>query len=208
MKVLFVTGITLAVLFGLCLLPLKIRIYLLQEGTSIKGKLVLRILGFLGWTFKFSPGKAKQQEHENTRIERKKRKVRNNLPPPGRLLDFGRVFVQINIWLIEHIKCTRFIWKTSLGIGDAAATGIGGGFLWAVKGILLCIMKKTVSGENCKIEIDVTPVFDRETIKTEFDCIFHLRTGYIIIACIRLFVLGFVFNLVPKGEKLSEQPSN
>lgn len=190
MKVFTVLGTILAALLGLCFFNLKIRICLLQEDTTISGKVVLRILNFLGWTFKFP-----------SRIS--KPKPPNKLPSPGRILDFSRTFLQINIWLIKHIKCTRFIWKTKLGVGDAAATGIGSGLLWSIKGFLLGLLKRTVDWEDCKVEIDVIPIFNGKAMKTEFDCIFYLRTGYIIIACVRLLVLCIIFNLVPKGVKLT-----
>lgn len=208
MKVLTVTGIILALFFGLCILRLKIRICILQEGTIIKGKIVLRILGFLGWTFKIPQKTGKQKEPQRQEEDKSKGKVLEQLPPPGKMLDFGKTFLQINVWLIEHIKCTRFIWKTRLGIGDAAATGIGGGLLWGIKGFLLSILKRTVDSEACMTEIDVTPVFNSEAIRTEFDCIFSLRTGYIIIACFRLLLLGIMYKLVSKGVRLSERPSN
>lgn len=204
MKVLTVIGVILALLIGLGLLRLKIRICFVQEGTGFSGEVILRILGFLGYTFKLDGGDLPARKIDAPGIHgresnRRSGKPPQRLPPLGRLLDFARSFLQINFWLIEHIKCTRFIWKTKLGLGDAAATGIGGGVLWGIKGLLLSILKKSVDWKKCKTEIDVTPVFDREALATQFDCIFSLRTGYIIIACCRLLILAIMFKLVLKG---------
>jgi len=203
MKLLVVAGIILGVFLGLCLLRLKIRIHLLQEGAVLRGKIVFRILGFLGWTFRIPQKNAEQEVpiYKNE-LTSKKSQVEKQFPPWRSMLDFGKTFLQINLWLIEHIKCTRFVWKTKLGTGDAAVTGLGGGLLWGIKGFLLSLLQRTVDWQDCKTEIEVIPVFDGETIKSEVDCIFSLRTGYIIIACFRLLLLGIMFKLVSKGVRL------
>ena len=208
MKVLTAASIIVAGLIGLCFLRLKISIYLIQEGTRAQGKIVFRILGILGYTVRIPPEGTKEKSSKKLKGDKPKKKHFKNLPSSGKLLDFAKTFLQINLWLIEHINCTRFIWRTKLGFGDAAVTGLGGGLLWSLKGFLLSLLMRAVNSETCKAEIMVTPVFDRETIGTEFDCIFNLRMGYIIIASIRLLVLGIMFNLVLKGVRLRERPSN
>ena len=190
----------------LCLLPLKFRLYFIQEGTSVRGKIIFRLLGFLRYTVKF-PTVSKEKTVRDDAGTKGLKKFQK-LPPANRTLDFVKDFFRINLWLIRHITCIRFFWKTELGFGDAAATGIGSGILWSLKGILFSFLQKNINSDDCDTDIDITPVFDQETIRIELDCIFKLRTGYIIIAVIRLLVLAFMFKLVSKGVRLRERPSN
>lgn len=193
MELLIVLGIIFGVLAAFCCLPIKIRIYLIQDGFNVHGKIVFSLLGFLNYTLKIPHISPKRKSY--------------GLPPLGRILPFVKIFLEINFWLFEHIKFNRFIWKTKLGFGDAAATGIGGGILWGIKGFIFSLLQKNYS-QNCRTEISVIPVFDGERISTEFDCIFNLPIGYIIIASMRLLLLWITFNLSSKGAKLRERPSD
>jgi hypothetical protein len=206
MKPLIIISVILMALALLCLLPIKFHIYFVQEGTSVRGKIILRLLGFLGYTVKIPPVHKEKPVRDDTGT-RGLKKIQK-LPPANRTLDFVRDFFRINLWLVRHITCIRFFWKTELGFGDAAATGIGSGILWSLKGVLFSLLRNIINSPDCDTDIDIIPVFDQETIRTELDCIFKLRTGYIIIACIRLLVLAFLFKLVSKGVRLRERPSN
>lgn len=188
----------LAVFLLVSMLPVSIRLFFIQEGTSVRGKIVFRILGVFGYTIQ---------------VPARPKKISLNvpqsaIPTSSKMFDFVREFLRINIWLVRHITCKRFVWKTKVGFGDAAATGIGGGLLWSIKGVIFSLLQKNVASLSGETEIVITPVFDQETISTRIDCILKLRVGYIIIACIRLLLLVFIFNIVLKGVRLRERPSN
>lgn len=201
MKILLIFAAIVAILVGFCLLPLSVRICLTQKGLQVKGKIRFRIMGIAFYTFRFCSSKEDRKRDSLKPKETKAPKRKGQLPPPGRLLEFLRIFLGINSWLIGHIQCQRFFWKTQLSLGDAAATGIGGGLLWSVKGYLFSLLKRKMETEECHAEILVTSVFNGEITATDFDCIFRLQTGYIIIAGLRLFFLALMFNLVLKGAK-------
>lgn len=190
MKFLFVAAAIMVTVFGVCLLPLKVNISFDQQGLSFKGKIAVKLFGLLGPTLVF-PSDSQPEGHRQ----------KLHLFPVERPLDFVRAALPINLWLVQHIKCHHFCWKTRFSLGDAAATGIGSGLLWSLKGYLLSLFQRTVDAKECDPEILVTPVFNGETMTTEFNCIFNLRTGYIIIAGLRLLVLAIMFNLVLKGAK-------
>lgn len=206
MNWLIVILVILFILIGLCFLRLKVRIVFVQEGSKFDGKIVLRILGILGYTIKIPKTKDKVRgKLKSRKLLRKGKEIK--VPAISRLLGFAKTFFQINIWLIKHINCSRFTWKTRVGLGDAAVTGISGGMLWSIKGIIYSYLQKTLYSRTCTADINVTPVFNEETISTELDCIFNLRMGYIIIACIRLLILAVMIFLVLKGVKQHERPS-
>lgn len=201
MKIWLVLAAIVAVFGVFCLLPLNVRICLAQKGLKVRGNVGFRILGVPFYTLRFSSPKEGSRRDSRKAKGDKAPKRKRQLPPPGRRLELLRVFLEINSWLIGHIKCQRFFWKTRLSLGDAAATGIGGGLLWSFKGYLFSLLKRKMAAEECHTEILVTPVFNGETTATDFDCIFRLQTGYIIIAGLRLILMVLMFNLVLKGAK-------
>lgn len=192
--------------------PLTIRVrFKKQEGLSIRFS---TFWGLLRYTARF-PNKDEAWEEKTSfsgRQEKDKPKPKahlpQKLPPLNRLIGIAARFLHINLWLIKHIRCKRFIWKTRVGFEDAAATGLTGGMLWGIKGFLFSILRRSINSGKCKAEISVTPVFCQQEIDTELDCIFTLPVGYIIIAGIRLIFLVIVSYPVLKGVRLHERPSN
>jgi len=197
---------------GICLLRLNIHVLFVKDGSDDGLSLTFKTLWILRYTKRFpldgeEAGKKRPDKKRKKELQQKKLKDKK-IPPVNRLISVARSFLRINGWLIRHIKCTRFFWKTRIGFEDAAQAGLSSGALWGIKGIVLSFLHRTVDSENCKTEIDVTPVFCRQEFETRVDCIFNLRVGYIIIAGIRLVLLGIVSYLVLKGVRLVERPSN
>ncbi|QNO16219.1 DUF2953 domain-containing protein [Alkalicella caledoniensis] len=87
------------------------------------------------------------------------------------------------------VKLEYFNWETEYGLDDAALTGVVYGFIWQGKSALLFIMNKMMKFK-CKPKIKLFPEFNRYVFKTELNCIFKLRVGYIII--ISMFFLTMV----------------
>ena len=78
------------------------------------------------------------------------------------------------------LKLQHFYWETEYGLDDAALTGVLYGFIWQGKSALLFILNKTMQ-IKCKPKIKIFPEFNRYLFKTELNCIFKVRVGYIII---------------------------
>lgn len=208
----------LFVLFiGVCFLPLSIRVRFVKDGCDDRFSLVFSILGgIIRYSKKFpiTGRERKERAGRKRRLGKKskpdkgKGKLPGGLPPFASMLKMITMFLRINMWLVRHVTCTRLIWRTRLGFEDAALTGIGGGVLWGIKGFFLSIFKRSINAGKCKAEINVTPVFGEEEIITRLDCIFKLPLGYIIIAGLRLIILGIVSYPVLKGVRLHERPSD
>lgn len=211
-----VLGILLLLGLGLCFLRLSIR---LRYGKNTNECLWMTFgifAGFIRYTAKFpikgGEGKKEKASSQKSKKEpgpqdKKKRKVRE-YPSLQRLLNIGGTFLQINKRLLRHVRLSRLFWNTRVGFEDAALTGMAGGILWGIKGLLLSFLERNLDTNKFRAQIKVTPVFCEQEIATEVDCIFDLRVGYIIIAGFRLILLGIISYPVLKGVRLHERPSN
>ncbi|MFK2824676.1 DUF2953 domain-containing protein [Bacillus sp. B190/17] len=87
---------------------------------------------------------------------------------------------------LKKIEIHTFLWRTAIGMKDAAWTGTAAGSLWALKGGIL-----SAAGRMMKItaapEIDVVPVFGQSIWKVECSCMISFRAGHAIAAVISLF---------------------
>ncbi|SHJ64963.1 Protein of unknown function [Anaerobranca californiensis DSM 14826] len=77
-------------------------------------------------------------------------------------------------------KLTKFDLELEYGVEDAALTGILYGFIWQGISGLIFVLNKGVKF-NCKPNVKIYPDFNRNLFKTELNCIFRTRVGYIII---------------------------
>lgn len=89
----------------------------------------------------------------------------------------------------------RLEWRTELGTGDAAATSLLAGALWAFKSTVVGVLYRHHTFLEAP-RLMVAPDYDRERLALEIRCIFRLRLGDIILAAIEH--LGH-----PKGSDLA-----
>lgn len=92
-------------------------------------------------------------------------------------------------YVLDKVRCNQFLWKTELGTGDAAVTGILSGVFLMFQGIVLKFMESNFSFEDTILNF--TPQFNRKTFRTTVDCIINMKIGYIIIASIKFSFLYF-----------------
>lgn len=74
----------------------------------------------------------------------------------------------------------RFEWRTELGAGDAAATGLLAGALWALKATVVGVLAR----EHVFLQaprLDVVPNFRQTRFALEICCIFRFTLGDIIL---------------------------
>lgn len=84
--------------------------------------------------------------------------------------------------LVKSIRCHDLKWKTEVGLGDPAYTGMASGLVWGVKGLAYGIFRSSIGEMKSRPLFDVRPCFDAVCLRVDFRCIFDLRVGHIIIA--------------------------
>jgi len=124
------------------------------------------------------------------------------IPPLHKIHFIALRLLRINGWILKHVKCKKFLWKTRLGFKDPAFTGISAGMLWIVKDYLYRKLRGNVKEMLDKPEIQVLPNFEEKRLQTQLNCIFTLTLGHIIIAGIRLVILEIISFFIMKGAKL------
>ncbi|MDF0726428.1 DUF2953 domain-containing protein [Cytobacillus sp. S13-E01] len=85
----------------------------------------------------------------------------------------------------NKISITKFEWHTTLGIGDAAQTGVLAGLGWSIKGTLLGILSNYMKLMTQPVT-SITPSFQIPISQTKLSCIFHFRIGHAMLVGIRL----------------------
>jgi hypothetical protein len=92
-------------------------------------------------------------------------------------------YTQMYCRVIEKVlmsaTCERFYWKTVYGSEDAASTGRIIGLLWAGKVFIINRLKRHVFCVEKPI-IAVNPIFGRNQLDVDFQCIFSIRLGNVI----------------------------
>jgi len=96
----------------------------------------------------------------------------------------GRVYNRFRpaiTYFIRHLRINQFKWRTRFGLDNAAQTGLGIGTLWGLKGLVYARLKNNTLKTGVKPQVQVIPSFHQSAFATDFDCIFAIRTGHIII---------------------------
>ncbi len=109
--------------------------------------------------------------------------------------------LRVNRWLFSHIRCHYLRWETEIGTGDPATTGISFGALWALKTWVYINLQRNVKLGFGVPNLRVIPYFGEKKLNLDFQCIFGIRAGHIIVAglcvfwqTVRLLILGRVVN--------------
>ncbi|HBF36191.1 MAG TPA: hypothetical protein DDW50_02600 [Firmicutes bacterium] len=98
---------------------------------------------------------------------------------------------------------TKFTWITRIGTGNPVSTATIYGVLWGVKSSLLSYLyrKEKLVGTP---DIQVIPDFQTTRLDLNFDCIFKVKLGYIIIAA---FVAHFRHRMMKGGIGFGRSPN-
>ncbi|MCT4618697.1 MAG: DUF2953 domain-containing protein [Marinisporobacter sp.] len=97
-------------------------------------------------------------------------------------------------YICSRLKISTFLWKTDLGLKDAALTGMLSGVLWIFQEQIIILLRNNAKCNQMNSK--VTPHFNKEVFKTTLHCIIKGKIGYIIIAGIKF---GWTF-LIKDGE--------
>ncbi|MDD4601706.1 hypothetical protein SDC9_05864 [bioreactor metagenome] len=114
---------------------------------------------------------------------------------------YSRLYRRIVLKLVNSLACEHLKWETKYGSDDAAITGIMTGAFWALKGMLVTVLKRRFVFRE-QPQLSVSPVFGQPCFEISFQCIFSLRLGKIINAT-TIFV-----NFSGKGAKTGGRTSN
>jgi hypothetical protein len=96
---------------------------------------------------------------------------------------------QFHEWFVDtisHVKCTQFLWKTQVGVGDAPETALATGMIWGLKSTLLGFLARFIE-LAVRPEIYVTPRYNETRFSTHVRVFMQIRIFYVAIAGCRLF---------------------
>ncbi|MDQ0215009.1 hypothetical protein J2S13_001408 [Oikeobacillus pervagus] len=87
---------------------------------------------------------------------------------------------------LKKISIEKIEWHSSIGVRDAALTGILVGSLWAAKGGLIGIISNYMTLKQMP-KISITPSFQIPLSQTELTCMVHFRIGNAIAVGLKIF---------------------
>lgn len=99
---------------------------------------------------------------------------------------------------------TRLSWRTVLGLGDAAGTGLGAGALWAVKGTMAAAARQALRLGPGQPEFVVTPDFEGDGVFSVIEGQGILRVGRLLV--VAPVVLGGILRHRPRGLRFRPRP--
>jgi hypothetical protein len=101
-----------------------------------------------------------------------------------------RRYKRVINYLIEKTHFHRLFWKTEIGLDDAALTGMVTGIINILKSNLFAILNNKKNRPK-EIHFKITPNFNNEVLRTDIDCIFTSKIGYIIIAGLKILWIKY-----------------
>lgn len=103
----------------------------------------------------------------------------------------------------KYVTFDEFRLRVREGTGDAAATGMVNGLLWAVSGLVITKLFKTfrTKSKKFKSDVDIEPDYEMKDFNVDLYCIFHTRLVHIILVLI--FVLLHSSDLKDNEKKVT-----
>lgn len=86
---------------------------------------------------------------------------------------------------LKKVTINHLHWTTTIGLGDAAHTGVIVGAIWAVKGNMIGLISNFMRLADFP-HLSVVPVFNQKKTETSFYCIFSFRIGHAIFVGIKI----------------------
>jgi len=105
---------------------------------------------------------------------------------------YNDLLKSINKKIRKGLKADKFELSTTIGTGDAATTALLSGLLWAIFGNLRMQRPDILLTD---IQLMVRPDFKKKIFAIDIDCIFTLKTVYII----------YIFNSIEKIFKMEKE---
>jgi hypothetical protein len=89
-------------------------------------------------------------------------------------------------YLLQRTRVPGLTWITTLGLEDAAATGLMVGLVWCVKGMLVSILQSQLTSAVIRPTIEVIPSFQQACFCTNLHCILSIRVVHLIGGMLQL----------------------
>lgn len=106
--------------------------------------------------------------------------------------------IHINKQFLNRVTCEKLQWKTFIGTGDAAETGVLVGVAWGVKTNLIAMISSFIQWKHPP-KIEVFPYFTESRFDIDFHSVIRFRMGYAILAIQRI-----LFQLLMKNRIKNE----
>ena len=176
----FLTAVAIA---ALVFLPVKVHLYYKHDGAEDNLHVEYRVFkGFLVRQINTSPAKMKgDKKSPSLALVGKLGSLFTKKEVSSKAIDEKNSDEAWFIFLFKKVKVEEIEWRTDIGMGDAAETGVLTGLLWAVKGSIVSYYKNKVGGLKKK-HIVVVPHYERMLFATNVNCIFTMRLGHIMLA--------------------------
>lgn len=133
----------------------------------------------------------KQKDESPTNKQKKKttkvtpKKISHSFHDFKLILDRVLNLRKIMVGFLKKITITKFEWHSSIGVGDAAQTGILSGIGWTIKGTLVGMISHFMRMKTKPI-YSINPSFQKAMSQTSLVCMFHFRIGHAIVAGLKL----------------------
>ncbi|HEU5141382.1 MAG TPA: DUF2953 domain-containing protein [Bacillales bacterium] len=184
------------------LLLVKLHITLCYHHHQDDDSLTLRFraLGFTFYTLKVpeikideeSPSLVFKEEKQAGQTDGKEseRKVTKNdllehMEKFQRLLGSIEGFHRIIKRFLGRVEVNRFEWRTRMGLGDAAWTGMAIGAIWAIKGNVIGLITHYMRLIK-EPDLSVDPVWQADLSKTDLSCMISFRIGHAMRAGLQI----------------------
>ncbi|NGQ95306.1 DUF2953 domain-containing protein [Brevibacillus sp. SYP-B805] len=89
--------------------------------------------------------------------------------------------------MMQHIRCEQLEWQTTIGIGEAAATGALTGIAWGIKSMIVSMIAHYLTMRTIP-RVSVQPEWNSLIVRTRFRCSLRFMLGHAMIAGVRLLV--------------------
>lgn len=93
-------------------------------------------------------------------------------------------------YLLQSLHVGRWELAIEFGTGDAAATGLVIGAIWALFGTMQAVLRETTRLTPGQPRFHLQPNFTKAVLQTRFACIVTIRIGHIIAAGAKLLQTG------------------
>jgi len=103
---------------------------------------------------------------------------------------------------LRHVNVKKFEWRSEVGLGDAAETGIFVGITWIINYLIISLLSNFINLKTLPV-IDVIPRFNGKYLRSELKCIITFSPWHTITA-----IFFILLQIIKKGGKNYGRSSN
>ncbi|MDD4169545.1 MAG: DUF2953 domain-containing protein [Desulfotomaculaceae bacterium] len=126
--------------------------------------------------------------------EREEAPLSKALKNASRMIRIWHVYKKAFSYLLDKVELRRFIWRTELGVGDPAQTGLLTGFAWGLKGFIVTLVYRLLTPAGIRPEVEISPSYNKVCFKTVLDCVIEVRLSYLALTGLRALIIKYGLN--------------